>query len=188
MRKTRKRPAGTSGADRRCLGRIPAALAAALLALPAAVSAQAPDPQPEAFGDWVLVRAAGVCQLRQTRLSAQSGAVLLEMLLLPPGHGDGGALAGLRVPLGVSLPDGIAWRHPARPGEAIALAWQHCDPDLCLAAGAISGAELDRLKRGDRIEVGFRPLPSANPVRLPVSLRGVTAGWRALEACVSSRG
>lgn len=137
-------------------------------------------------GDWVLVSAPGICQLRQTRISERSGAVLLEMLLLPPAPGGEGALVGLRVPLGVSLRDGIAWRHPASPDQAVALAWQHCDPDLCLAAGAISAAELDRLRRGDRIEVGFRPLPEAAPIRMAVSLRGVTAGWRALEACAES--
>ena len=139
-------------------------------------------------GDWVLVAAPGVCQLRHTRVSARSGAVLLEMLLLPPAPGETGALAGLRVPLGVSLPNGIAWRHPAGPDQAVALAWQHCDADLCLAAGTITEAELDRLRRGDRIEVGFRPLPTANPIRMEVSLRGVTAGWRALEACAAAGG
>ncbi len=170
---------------RRCRqrGLRPLVLAGAvLLALPVAAS----DPVP--YGDWVLVAAPGVCQLRHTRLSARSGAVLLEMLLLPPAPGEGGALAGLRVPLGVSLPDGIAWRHPASPDQAVALAWQHCDPDLCLAAGAVSEDELDRLRRGALIEVGFRPLPGANPIRMEVSLRGVTAGWRALEGCVAAGG
>ena len=141
------------------------------------------------FGDWVLLRAApGVCQLRHTLLSATSGAVLLEMLLLPPdpAHTDGGALVALRVPLGVSLPDGIAWRHPASPTEAVGLAWQHCDATLCLAAGRISAAELDRLRRGNHVEVGFRPLPDAAPIRMQVSLRGVTAGWQALTDCAAA--
>lgn len=153
----------------------------------AVVPAAAQGPSPQAVhGDWVLIAGDGICQLRHTRISARSGAVLLEMVLLPPERPGGGALAGLRVPLGVSLRDGIAWRHPSRPDQAIALAWQHCDADLCLAAGAISEGELDRLRRGNRIEVGFRPLPAADPVRMEVSLRGVTAGWRALERCAAS--
>ena len=168
-----------------------AGLAAAVLAAPGAAPAgeSLAGTELDRFGDWVLLRAApGVCQLRHTLLSATSGAVLLEMLLLPPdpAHTDGGALVALRVPLGVSLPDGIAWRHPASPTEAVGLAWQHCDATLCLAAGRISAAELDRLRRGNHVEVGFRPLPDAAPIRMQVSLRGVTAGWQALTDCAAA--
>ncbi|MCC6009186.1 MAG: invasion associated locus B family protein [Rhodobacteraceae bacterium] len=187
---TKRRSAGSKPlAQRLRTALVPSlfALVSASFLAPAAAAESGPLVQ-EPHGDWVLLRGAGICQLRHTILSAASGAVLLEMLLLPPGQGRDGALAGLRVPLGVSLPDGIAWRHRARPDEAIALAWQHCDPDLCLAAGEISRAELDRLRRGASIEVGFRPLPGANPVRIAVSLRGVTAGWRALEACEAGAG
>lgn len=162
----------------------------------------------ERFGDWMLLRAEpGVCQIRHTLLSATSGAVLLEMLLLPAAapatrlsetSEDGslnalraaqapdGALVALRVPLGVSLPDGIAYRHPGKEAAAIGLAWQNCDPALCLAAGGISAAELDRLKRGNHVEVGFRPLPDAAPIRMQVSLQGVTAAWRAVERCAAA--
>ena len=172
-----------------------ALLAAAVLSAPGAVSSGVESGSVElaSFGDWVLLSSGpGVCQLRHTLLSAQSGAVLLEMLLLPPDPAetaasgttsDTGALVALRVPLGVSLPDGIAWRHPATPFEAVGLEWQHCDATLCLAAGRISTAELDRLQRGNHVEVGFRPLPDAAPIRMQVSLRGVTAGWQALRGC-----
>lgn len=156
-----------------------------MVAAPAAADSPAPR---SVHGDWVLIAGGGICQLRNTRVSARSGAVLLEMVLLPSVDGSVGALAGLRVPVGVNLRDGIAWRHAARPDQAVALAWQHCDAELCLAAGAISEAELDRLRRGNRIEVGFRPLPGADPVRMEVSLRGVTAGLRALERCAASGG
>ena len=173
-----------------------ALLVAAVLAAPGA--APAGGVELARFGDWVLLSAGpGVCQLRHTLLSAQSGAVLLEMLLLLPDPAetsasgitpdadspDTGALVALRVPLGVNLPDGIAWRHPATPAEAVGLEWQHCDAALCLAAGRISSAELGRLQRGNQIEVGFRPLPDAAPIRMQVSLRGVTAGWQALRGC-----
>lgn len=146
------------------------------------------------FGDWTLLRGPdGICQLRYGLHSAQSGALLLEMILTPPAPApdnsgvQGGAMVAILVPRGVSLRDAIAYRHPGQPDRAIGLAWQSCDVDLCLAAGAISAVELDRLRRGTRVEVGFRPLPDAVPIRMQVSLRGVTAGWRALGACATAR-
>ncbi len=142
------------------------------------------------FGDWTLLQGdEGLCHLRYSLHSAQSGALLLDMILRPPDSTDtdppesAGAMVALLVPRGVSLRDGIAYRHPRRPERAIGLAWQSCDRDLCLAAGPISAAELDRLRRGRFIEVAFMPLPDAMPIRIQVSLRGVTAGWRALAAC-----
>ena len=142
------------------------------------------------FGDWTLLQGTGgFCQLRYSLHSTQSGALLLEMILRAPDSldtelpADAGAMVALLVPRGASLRDDIAYRHPRQPDRAIGLAWQSCDRELCLAAGPISAAELDRLRRGRFIEVGFIPLPDAMPIRIQVSLRGVTAGWRALAAC-----
>ncbi len=142
------------------------------------------------FGDWSLLQGdAGLCQLRYSLHSAQSGALLLEMILSAPDSPDtaaplnAGAMVALLVPRGASLRDNIAYRHPRQPDRAIGLAWQSCDRELCLAAGPISAEELDRLRQGRFIEVGFVPLPDAMPIRIQVSLRGVTAGWQALGAC-----
>ncbi len=133
------------------------------------------------FGDWVLIAAPGACQLVTQVISARSGAVLLEMILIAPPPDSPGARIGLRVPTGASLRDGIAYRHP--DGPAIGLEWQNCDAQMCLAAGALSDDGLRRLLRGNRVVAGFRPLPGAQPVNIEVSLRGTSAGWAALSDC-----
>lgn len=147
------------------------------------------------FGDWTLLQGGpGICQLRYSMHSTHSGAVLLEVILRAPEPGGVeagganveepyGAMLAMLVPRGASLRDSIAYRHPRQPDRAVGLAWQSCDTEFCLAAGPVSVAELDRLRRGNDIEVAFRPLPEAMPIRMQVSLRGVTAGWRALADC-----
>lgn len=169
----------------RHLGRaLPGALAAIVAVALLNPPALAQETLHATHGDWVVLRSPeGGCQMRSTILSRESGAILLEMILRPQPDGAPGALVGLRAPVGVSLADGIAYRHPETPEVAIGLEWQSCDAALCLAVGAISDGALDALRRGARVEVGFRPLPGARAIRLPVSLRGVTAGWRAVAAC-----
>lgn len=162
-------------------------LACLCLLMPA--TAQAGGLTMTRHGDWTLLQGAdGLCQLRYSMHSARSGAVLLEMILRAPdpdatGAEGEGAMVAVLVPRGASLRDTVAYRHPRQPDRAIGLAWQSCNVELCLAAGQISPEELDRLRRGNHVEVAFRPLPDAVPIRMQVSLRGVTAGWRALAAC-----
>lgn len=162
-------------------------LSALFLLGPAA--AREPELTMTPHGDWTLLQGPeGLCQLRYSLYSARSGAVLLEMILRAPdddvtGAEAEGAVVAVLVPRGASLRDAVAYRHPRQPDRAIGLEWQSCTTDLCLAAGHVSAEELGRLQRGNHVEVGFRPLPDAVPIRMQVSLRGVTAGWRALSAC-----
>lgn len=143
--------------------------------------------QREVFRDWELLRdPQGACLLRQAVISRASGTVFLEAYLLPgSGAQQPGAAIAFRVPIGAYLPDGIAYRHPESPAQAIGLEWQDCGGQTCSAAGRLSPEELARLMKGSEVTVAYRPLPSAPPLNLPLSLMGLTKGWAALQACAA---
>lgn len=136
----------------------------------------------EGFRDWRLVRAAegGDCLLVQSVLSRATGTMLAQTVIQR--QGDTAVLA-VRVPTGAALSDGIGYR--VGTADVVALDWVACDPDLCLAVRTLSSDELDALLRGREMVLGFRPLPGSLPLHLPVSLMGLTAGWRALAACTT---
>jgi invasion protein IalB len=134
----------------------------------------------ESFRDWRLARAAdeGDCLLVQSVLSRGSGTMLAQAVVQ---RQNGSAVLAVRVPTGAALADGIGYR--VAGGEVVALQWVSCDPDLCLAVRTLSEDELGILLRGREMVLGFRPLSGSSPLHLPVSLMGLTAGWRALGRC-----
>lgn len=186
----RKKKSATTTAARRADATVPGAPGFAFVLALAAfafcllpMTAAAQDARADRFRDWMLYRAGGQCLLTTEIASRASGSTIAEVILRPRGDGEPGAAIGVRVPNGVSLSDAIAYVHPERPAEAIGLQWQSCDAERCLAAGTLSEAGLDRLKRGRFIVLGFRPVAGARTLNVDIPLFGVTAGWRALEAC-----
>lgn len=150
-----------------------------------ATSAAAQSFETQDIRDWTVVRGgdgAGCFATVSVGLKAPSSG--LATLSLFPRRAEAGAPAVLsvQVPLGASLPDGIAYTY--RSGsEAVGLAWQYCTERTCVASGGVSAAELDRLKRGRRIFLGFVPLPGSAAVITPVSLLGITKAWAEVQAC-----
>jgi len=137
-------------------------------------------------GDWqVLALPEGGCAVGQIVQGRRTGVTLLEVLISDAGRGDGAAVIALRVPTGAFLPDGIAYRHEGAARHAVALEWQSCDARRCTATGRISAAEAARLRAGDRVIAGYRPLPDAPVLNVPLSLRGLTRAWSDALACPS---
>jgi len=62
-------------------------------------------------------------------------------------------------------------------------AWQYCTPETCVASGGVSEAELNKLRAGRRVFLGFVPLPGSAPLITPVSLLGITRAWNAVQDC-----
>ncbi len=91
-------------------------------------------------------------------------------------------VAIVKVPTGVSLVSGIAWRHTAS-GDVVSLEWQYCTPETCLARITLSADEVARLKAGREFELAYRPLPGSRILSVPVSLLGFTRAYERLEAC-----
>lgn len=148
---------------------LPAAGLLALMAAPALA-------QPE---DWQLLRLETGCAAVQTVQGLRSGAELARLVLQPlPG---GAAVLLLQAPNGAALGEAPGWRHP--DGPAMALEWQHCDAARCTASARISAADLDRMRRGRALLIGYRPLPDSRPLTLTVSLAGLTRSLAAAAAC-----
>jgi len=142
-----------------------------------AVTAQTP----QRFGDWSLVEFPDQsCRLVQSVLSRRSGNVLAEVWL--GSRVDETAVFSARVPVGVDLAAGIAYRHPNR-SAAVPLIWQMCGPEKCLAQSQITEEETNRLRRGREVVLAFVPIRGSRPLRVAISLRGVTAGLRAQTTC-----
>lgn len=136
----------------------------------------------DSFRDWSVARGeAGCVAIISVGLrEAQSG--LLTVALLPRDDDETPAVMTVRVPLGAALDQPLSYTYP-RGDEAVGLQWQTCNDRTCLASGPVSAAELDRLKRANRVFFGFQPLPGARPLIVPVSLLGVTGAWEAAQAC-----
>ena len=78
------------------------ALALLLAALPAGAA--------ERFRDWTLLALSDqICVLHHRAVAAAEGLTLADVFLGPEASG---LLVSVRVPLGVSLADGAAYRHP----------------------------------------------------------------------------
>ena len=141
-----------------------------LLAQPAAA---------QTFRDWQVVQGGSGCVATVSIGLAEPQSGLATLAAFPR---EDGAVVTARVPVGADLSTEIAYSHPGRR-DAVGLTWQSCDGATCLAAGAITAAEIDRFKAGSEIYLAFRPLPGSRPLIAPVSLMGFTRAWRALETC-----
>lgn len=146
---------------------------AAVLAITTPVGAQSDG------GDWQVLRLAEGCAAVQSVLGRRTGAELARLVLSPVAQG--GALVLLQLPNGVDLAEAPAYRHPG--GPAVVLEWQHCDAERCTASGQITPAELDRLRRGREVLLGYRPLPESRPLNVTISLMGLTRSLAAAATC-----
>jgi len=153
-----------------------------LLALLILSATAAPAQEVQAFRDWAVLQSDDGCLATISVGLKEADSGLASMALYRRSETETPGIVTVRVPLGVDLSGGIAYTHPGRK-DAVALAWQYCGEDTCLASGALNADEIARLKQGARVYLGFRPLPGAKMLVLPVSLLGFTRAWDAVQAC-----
>jgi invasion protein IalB len=165
-----------------------AVMAAALAGAFGAAGALAQDKPKvgDRIGDWVfqcqaLTASETRCALIQNIVNNQSrqrviGAVLRKL-------GPKGDKLGLFIaaPLGIFLGAGIAPK--IDEGEQFPLVLQNCTAQNgCRAALEIDAKRLAEMKKGNRLLIGFKTRADANTVTVPVSLKGVTDGLKALDS------
>jgi len=161
--------------------------AALCAALPAFGAQAQPASNGTAFGDWRLIcEAVAVnrtrCEIRQTLTLRDSGALLAQVALTPAAGaeaGDATTVLVLTTPTGMFL--------PMAPGlsiddadETVPLQWRTCDANRCVATRMLAPGEVEALRDGARMTLGYRPAAAADPVIFPVSLQGVSAALDAL--------
>nr|VFJ88093.1 MAG: Invasion protein IalB, involved in pathogenesis [Candidatus Kentron sp. LFY] len=86
--------------------------------------------------------------------------------------------AVLRLPLGIALAHGVN----LQVDEGSPLTWDvsHCDREGCLTMGKISPELRKTLQAGKKVYVIFHTL-DGKAVTIPASLKGITAGLKALD-------
>lgn len=128
-----------------------------------------------AFGDWVVQCEAvtvsrTICRLVQELTRTDDNALVVRFIALPTGEGDAILLA--QVPIGAYLPGGAVYRldnldaaaAEPDPAEQREMIWQRCLGDLCEAAIAVSGPEMEAFTAEGGILFGYRPDVGADPV------------------------
>ena len=164
--------------------RIIAALCLAIFSVSGAL-AQTTVSKGDRFGDWITHCAAETadpsnCAISQT-LNAKEGGAFVADVGLAVRDTD----AGKRVLLILLTPEGTALN--IQPAYVVdenesqsALAWRACAQGRCRAATLLTPAAAAELQAGRRMIMGYQGFGAAEPVRVSISLNGVTAGLQAL--------
>lgn len=154
-------------------------VAAVLAAAPAAAdpphARAAAEAAARTFGDWRLACGPAACAIRSDLRSGDGSAILS---LAASGVEGSGALA-LRTPMPLLLPEGLALGLGDAPARL--LDWRTCNATGCVAEAPLDPDLLAGLKRERSAEVTLTLVDGVR-VRLPASLVGFTAAWRALGA------
>lgn len=142
-----------------------------------AVSAHA---EAQRFQDWSLLKVENTqCLLHHASLSRRSGLTLIEAVIT---RDDAGPVLAFFVPTGADLAAGIQYRLGAQAAP-VSLEWQSCDPRLCRAQVRLNEDQWQAFKAAPSAQAAYVPRPGSPPLQVEMSLRGVTRGWAALNAC-----
>ena len=136
------------------------------------------------YGDWELLcpkekdsKIKQPCRLVQQIVNEETKT---PILIIAFGYGGNPASlhAILRLPIGIALPPGISIQIDKNPDSK----WQfnHCEPSSCLVMTKISPQLRKRLQAGNKANISFHAL-GGQKVTVPASLRGISAGLKALE-------
>lgn len=159
--------------------RLAAGVAAALVAAAAGAEPPVippPAPAAEVFGDWRLTCVAAGCRIETELRGAPPASGIL--LRLSVAAADARTLL-VRTPLPLFLPDGL--RITPRETEPTAVPWITCGAVFCEAWVPLDPALLAALRKQPSAHLELT-LRDGSRTRLPVSLLGFTAAYRALEA------
>lgn len=120
------------------------------------------------------------CELYQLMRDAQDNPVA-EVSLVPL-SGKAAAGATLVAPLETDLLPGLGFRVDA--GEQKAYPFSFCTQIGCFSRVAMSQAEVDVLRKGNKVTVSLLPFgaPADGKVDLSLSLKGFSAAWDAVKA------
>jgi len=117
------------------------------------------------------------CFIYQNLVLREGGQRVLHVAIgyLPD---DDTPIGLVTLPLGISLPPGASVR--VDEAEPLRFPIERCEPNGCRAGFRLEPELLEAFKKGEEARVTFHDA-SRQPVTVPLSLQGFTAGLRALE-------
>lgn len=153
----------------------------ALLALSAAGLAHAGEP--EQYGQWkarcepTQGKVQGGCFIYQNLVLREGGQRVLQFAV---GFVDGTdePIALISLPLGISLPPGVALRVDS--GEPVQVMVERCEPAGCRAGIRLRETLRSQLAAGRTLTVTFHDA-ERKPIEVPLKLDGFAAGLNALK-------
>ncbi|PHS70448.1 MAG: hypothetical protein COB22_08145 [Cycloclasticus sp.] len=118
------------------------------------------------------------CALSQTLVNKKTKRRVLRVVLSKQNKSNNHQLLVL-APLGIYIPSGVV--ATVDKGSSISLALATCSQQGCMARGAVSRQLLQKIKAGNNLNIKFSFNPKAKPVTLQASLKGISAGIKALN-------
>ena len=134
------------------------------------------------FGDWtfgcqaVTARKA-ICALTQTIVEKETRKPIVHLALRRLEKDQTLALIAV-LPLEVSLAAGVGGKVDG--GQQFNLIWQHCTINGCQAAVSLDDSVKQALQTGKQLVIGFKVRTKSEASYVGASLKGVTAGFKAL--------
>lgn len=119
------------------------------------------------------------CFIYQTVVNKDNDEPVLQMAIgyLPVENNKTQPAALITLPLGVALPPGVGLK--VDDNEPIRLQYERCVPNGCIAGFPLNDTMINQFKRGLKAEI--RVHDGTRAVAMPISLKGFTAGFNALE-------
>lgn len=157
-------------------------LLAAGLAAPAGAAATKAAPG-QSFGDWVLhcteLHGGGqACALHQKVMASDTRLPVAAFALARNKDSRELRLAAV-LPLGLDIPAGVSGKAGAVP---LPFTVQTCIRRGCIASTTVDEKALAALRGADAFSVTFKMRIVADPTTIPVSLKGLDEGLKALDA------
>lgn len=155
-------------------------------AQPIVVAAQTGQPDDQ-YGDWTLqceehTAESRECWLVQILRRADDQRFLAEIRLGLSRSDDGTRhVMVMRTPTGILLTARPAFRVDNDMTDT-PMTWNNCTERQCVAVQTLDPTDVDRLRRGLQMAIGYQQVRERQPTVFEVSLVGVTNGLAALEA------
>ena len=161
--------------------------AALVLCAVAAGPALAKSPKGKTFDDWAIEceQPAGAkdekCFATQYAMMNKEGSPPQRLMKFSVGYlgPKGEAVVVGLLPLGISIPTGVAFKVDDRPQQPMQL--QSCGPEGCVATVLLDSDTLKAMQHGKTMAVGALPQGSTQTMAIPVSLKGFKAALSSLE-------
>jgi len=113
------------------------------------------------------------CRMQQSLRFKKTGQRLLAVVIQPQTIEPKIAIL-LSLPYGLYLPAGTAFK--IDDGEENRMVIETCDAEGCYATGGISEKQVEAMKKGKKLLIGFQA-SSKKPITVPISLTGFTAAF-----------